>query len=563
MKKVLIGNPIRRNPKILKAYLDGLEKIEAGEFRIEYYLIDDNDSEESKKLLNTFKKSHSKNTHLIMSSEILNKQGPEFTTDSTGLHGWNEDLIERVAALKDNMIDFARKEGYDYLFLIDSDTLVQPESLIHLTDLNKDIVSEIFWTDWEGNGAVTPFVWMEDENGIVKKSKLIRKDKFYINRERASLYAMLRVPGTYEVGGLGAVTLISKKALKEGVSFKKISNVSFYGEDRHFCIRAKALGLELWEDTCYPAFHIYRENLLKNVSKFYKYGYKDEYVKSSNVNLKNKKIKPQNYLDGVIGKLKKLRRDVIGMKDFSRRKIFDKKRVIRDKHHLTLMMMVRNEGDRYLEQQLKLLRDHIDYAVFLDNNSSDNTVDVIKRTLDGHVDYKIIHNDTSGFDNESKSRSRLWGEVVKTNPDWILALDADEIPEKKLLDKLSELMENKAADIYAFKVYDMWREGFYRKDELWKPSYCTLMIRYQPKFKYKYQRKKIHCDRLPYNAVTTLTVCNYPLKVQHLGWLRDEDKKKKYDRYIKLDSEGRFGSIEQYKSILDKEPNLVRFKESE
>ena len=563
MKKVLIGNPIRRNPKILKAYLEGLEKIEAGEFQIEYYLIDDNDSEESKKLLKTFKKSHPKNTHLIMSSEILNTQSPEFKTDSTGLHGWNENLIERVAIMKDNIIDFARKEGYDYLFLVDSDIVTQPDTMIHLAGLGKDIVSEIFWTDWHATGVVTPAVWMEDENTILNKKLLSQKDKFFLNREIASFYAMLRVPGTYRVGGLGALTLISKKALKAGVGFELIDNLSFYGEDRHFCVRARALGLDLWEDTCRPAFHIYRDSLLKNLNKFYKNGYKDEYVKLSNGNSADQTNKLKSSLDDTIKKLKKLRRDMIGLKDFGYRKIFDKKRVIRDKHHLTLMMMVRNEGDRYLEQQLKLLRDHIDYAVFLDNNSSDNTVDAIKRTLDGHVDYKIIHNDTSGFDNESKSRSRLWGEVVKTNPDWILALDADEIPEKKLLDKLPELMENKAVDIYAFKVYDMWREGFYREDELWKPSYWTLMIRYQPKFKYKYQRKKIHCDRLPYNAVTTLTVCNYPLKVQHLGWLRDEDKKKKYDRYMSLDSEDKFGSMEQYKSILDKEPNLVRFKESE
>lgn len=62
------------------------------------------------------------------------------------------------------------------------------------------------------------------------------------------------------VGGLGACTLIRRKALLAGVSFKQLSNLSFWGEDRHFCIRAQALGLSLFVDTHHPAFHLYRES---------------------------------------------------------------------------------------------------------------------------------------------------------------------------------------------------------------------------------------------------------------------------------------------------------------
>ena len=78
----------------------------------------------------------------------------------------------------------------------------------------------------------------------------------------------LKRPGIYEVGGLGACTLISRKAIKLGVSFSQIPNLSFWGEDRHFCIRAAALGLKLYVNTRYPAYHIYRESDLKG--RFYK-----------------------------------------------------------------------------------------------------------------------------------------------------------------------------------------------------------------------------------------------------------------------------------------------------
>ena len=84
---------------------------------------------------------------------------------------------------------------------------------------------------------------------------------------------MLKIPGLYEVGGLGACTLISKKALTKDLSFKCIPNISFWGEDRHFCIRAQVYGLKLYVDTVYPAYHIYRESYLSGVNNYLKNGF--------------------------------------------------------------------------------------------------------------------------------------------------------------------------------------------------------------------------------------------------------------------------------------------------
>lgn len=80
----------------------------------------------------------------------------------------------------------------------------------------------------------------------------------------------MRIPGIYEVGGLGACTLISQHAIKAGVSYNQIRNISYWGEDRHFCIRAAALGIPLFVDTHYPALHLYRDSDLSKVEDFIK-----------------------------------------------------------------------------------------------------------------------------------------------------------------------------------------------------------------------------------------------------------------------------------------------------
>lgn len=558
--KVLIGSAIRRDPNILREYLKSIENLDIDGLLVDYVFVDDNDDEKSSNSLIDFKKRHKDNTTIIVSDDLTSSNS-EFGFLENGLHAWSDDLIAKVALIKDQIIRIAEKGDYDFLFLVDSDIMLQPETLKHLMSLKKDIVSEIFWTDWKATGVTTPAVWMEDENNIVKKSNLFEKDSFYERRETASFYAMLRVPGLYEVGGLGAITLISKRALRKGVSYKKIDNVSFWGEDRHFCVRAKALGLELWVDTNYPAFHVYRECLLPNVKKFYKNGYRDEYAKiktspkSPVAPSGNKKIRL------LVDSLKRKRRDLIALKNFARRKMFEKRRIVNDKPKLTLMMMVRNEGNRYLKELLERLSPVLDYAVFLDNASTDNTVEVIESCLDGRVDYKIIKNESTGFDNESKARTRLWKETIKTNPDWIFALDADEIPEKRLIEELPNLMHNPKTDIYYLKRYDMWDEKRYREDGLWTPSYWPLLIRYQPKFRYKFRKRRIHCERVPHNATESLSYCYYPLRIKYMGWVKDADKKRKYELYLKLDPDGFFNPIEHYQSILDQNPVLKEFGE--
>jgi hypothetical protein len=50
------------------------------------------------------------------------------------------------------------------------------------------------------------------------------------------------------------------------------------------------------------------------------------------------------------------------------------------------------------------------------------------------------------------------------------------------------------------------------------------------------------------------------MAIQHWGWSRPEDRKAKYERYMKADPEGKNGSLAQYRSILDPKPALRRFE---
>jgi hypothetical protein len=257
MKRVLIGTPVRQDPEVLLLYLLSLNDLYKEGLDVAYYFIDDNDIEESRMLLRQFANDHTAkiDTFDVNDHYIKNEQ----------THLWNSQLIWKVANYKNMIIDYAVKEHFDYVFFADSDLVLQRETLQHLIKADKDIISEIFWTKWTPGTAELPQVWVQDIYSFIKK-----KDTFIkISDEEVKdlsweFLQMLRSPGVFEVGGLGALTLIKREVFEKGVNFSEIKNVSFPGEDRHFCIRAVAYGYSLFVDTHYPAFHIYRKSELDN-----------------------------------------------------------------------------------------------------------------------------------------------------------------------------------------------------------------------------------------------------------------------------------------------------------
>lgn len=251
-KRILVGSPIHQKPQILEQFILSLISLKKETFDVNFLFIDDNSNVESSIILERYNKS-SINIEIKKSSE----SDIYYTDGST--HLWTEKLVWKVAKFKNYIIEKALKEDYDYLFFIDSDIILHPETIEHLIRQDKDIISEIFWTKWQPDSIELPQVWISDQYTMYKKHRSETLNEEEINNRIYKFINQLKVPGVYEVGGLGACTLISKNALQKGVNFSEIANVSFWGEDRHFCIRALAIGLKLYVDTNYPAYHIYRE----------------------------------------------------------------------------------------------------------------------------------------------------------------------------------------------------------------------------------------------------------------------------------------------------------------
>lgn len=328
-QKILIGSPIYQKPHILREFLKSLKELNKDNLDVSYYFVDDNSIQESSELLKQFK-DRERNVF------IFESENDDIYICDENTHNWRENLIWKVAKFKDKIIKYAKDNNFDYLFFLDSDLILYPQTLKHLISTGKDIISEIFWTKWKSYSFPLPQVWLSD---TYTQHHALRDEKLHITDiaiRHKEFIERLKKPGIYEVGGLGACTLISKYAIDKGVSFKEIRNLSFWGEDRHFCIRAASLGIPLYVDTYYPAYHIYREADLCGVDNYKRFG--------SNVNKKKVALVYTN---------------LSGSNTVAMYKLTDQN--IKDKYHISLV-----PGDMSAESLNTILGS--DIAIFTEGN---------------------------------------------------------------------------------------------------------------------------------------------------------------------------------------------------
>lgn len=255
IKKILHFSPVRKENEILELHLKSLESLEKFGFQITFSFYDDNTDKLSSSLLKDFKL---KNENTISWDFEIKKEN-EFSTER-----WYTEAYDRITLIKDAVIDEFVKSDYDFLFLTDADLILHPKTVVNLFEQNKDFISMIFWTNFEGVKTYFPNAWMNINSWFYSIDDFLD----------------LKSKKITSVDFTGACTLLSKQIASDGVKFKSIPQLknSYRGEDKFFCIRAGVLGYQPYVSTFYPAFHLYNLNLVSDGKKWVKNKYSYEYL---------------------------------------------------------------------------------------------------------------------------------------------------------------------------------------------------------------------------------------------------------------------------------------------
>lgn len=498
MKRILVGSPVRQKHPILEQFLLGLEGVDKTGFALSYYFVDDNVDPESSAMLEVFAQKHDalikKGSELTDLDSFSNYVSDEIT------HLWDPSTIRKVAYFKDSIIEYAVENKFDYLFFVDSDIVVDKRTLRQLASRNVDIISNVFWTQWQPNWELEPqCFWMPALNVQSVKPfapPISREESRQLQR---NFFAKMRIPGMYKVDGLGACTLISYDALAKGARFKEIPNLALLGEDRHFCVRAGALGYTLYFDTVYPVYHIYREEYLNRVDEFKREGFKYDMC--------------QTYIPeppSTETRMQRLGREIRKAADYIDRKTFAKLRARKQprlrfvKEHtgntVVLLMALREENKAYLADALKSLQSAVDFAILADATADGKAEEICAGIL-GADRCKVI-----ASREQENSYARLWPMAEEYGARWILTMDADEILQNGGAEAIRHLVDNVRIDAYSFRRYDMCSAEEYRAD---KTGILPCLMRYQKDYPFTWGAG----DKLP-SEVSELVHADMNLKIR-------------------------------------------------
>lgn len=248
---VVTGAPVRKSPTIIAAWLKSLAWQSRPHNVQQFFLfIDDGCIPDARALLDAFVQEHG---GLVWEGEPA---PPGDFSDTEATHVWTASAMDRVGRAKDRILEFARVNRAEAVWLVDADLICDPMTLASLWSVPDPITAAVYWTRWsrvpEGSPPLHagPQVWLTHPYGLSGNGM-----------DEAEFRRRLIDRQLTQVFGLGACTLIRRDALMKGVSFAPWPANTMQGigagEDRHFCLRADALHLKLTADPWPDIFHIY------------------------------------------------------------------------------------------------------------------------------------------------------------------------------------------------------------------------------------------------------------------------------------------------------------------
>jgi glycosyltransferase involved in cell wall biosynthesis/GT2 family glycosyltransferase/predicted O-methyltransferase YrrM len=218
-------------------------------------------------------------------------------------------------------------------------------------------------------------------------------------------------------------------------------------------------------------------------------------------------------------------------------------------------MRIRNEA-RWLKEVFDSIAP-VAGIVVLDDGSTDSTPTICK-THPAVVDY---HRLDEPLRDQRRDKMLALKMALKQRPEWILALDGDEMLESSAAPRIFEAIGTCPDDVSVFKIESlfMWNDmEHYRTDGIYRHICQERMFKLagQDAAMLHYQttqfRENGHCTRLP--AGIKGREIEIDVKILHLGYMYPEVRAQRYERYRQRDPE-QFATG-YYEHLLD-QPHMI------
>ena len=199
--------------------------------------------------------------------------------------------------------------------------------------------------------------------------------------------------------------------------------------------------------------------------------------------------------------------------------------------------------EKYLENTLKEFQRLCDNVLIATNNADEKTKELIERY--GFEQYE--DNREWGI-YQPAIKTTLLTNAGKFNPDWIIALDADEIFAPEFTRAEAERLAQTDEIAWYFLIVNLYNDEKHFAHSAGIQRFWNIRFyKYLPEYGLQFQRKSLHC------GLGTPLAYRYgwhaPYYVLHYGLMLPEDRARKIERYRKYDPNRKFKAGAYYDEL--------------
>lgn len=261
-KRILCGASARRDPEVLEQHLKTLTwQVLPKDHTLDLCHVDDftpDQRDKGRALLEEYGGE-------ILTGESEGIAVVDFDDSNPSTHLWQISAFERVAKNKQLLFDKAVEEGYDYVWICDTDLILDRTTLWNLIGASKPVTAAVYWTRWQADQQyVMPQVWLRHPYELSGRGM-----------EYEELRSALANRELLQVWGLGACMLLRTDILQEGkVRYWPLlpelvaAGGMNAGEDRTFSLLCERNHVTMWADAWSDVFHVYRPEDIQYIPKY-------------------------------------------------------------------------------------------------------------------------------------------------------------------------------------------------------------------------------------------------------------------------------------------------------
>jgi hypothetical protein len=227
-------------------------------------------------------------------------------------------------------------------------------------------------------------------------------------------------------------------------------------------------------------------------------------------------------------------------------------------------IMVCGPHEKYLKKSLDEFKRLCDDAIIATNNADDDT-----KALIDEYGYHHYEDNREWGKYQPDIKTDLLTKAGELKPDWIIAIDADEVFAPEFTREEAERLANTGEIAYYFLVVNLYNdEQHFAHSKGIQRFWNIRFYKYAPEYGLQFLKKALHCGLGP--PIAYKYGWHAPYYLLHYGLMLPEDRARKQARYHKYDPTKKFKAGAYYDELgqelpmrkFDPEGLLRKLKES-